>query len=172
MSHNDKIFAMTRKNNFGFAGAIVLGMHDALVSLTGLITGLAVAMADRYAIILTSIIASITASLSMGASNYLAVRANNNSGAIISALYTGGAYMITCVWLILPFFIFENRLTEIICMFAIAISEIFLFNCYLGHIQHRPYIKNFLEMLSVCVGISLIAFVIGWCANKCLGISI
>ena len=39
-----------RKNNFNSAGAIVLGMHDALVSLTGLIAGLAVAMADRYAI--------------------------------------------------------------------------------------------------------------------------
>ena len=55
---------MVRKNNFNAAGAIVLGMHDALVSLTGLIAGLAVAMADRYYIILTAIIASITASLS------------------------------------------------------------------------------------------------------------
>ena len=71
----DILGRMMRKNNFNSAGAIVLGMHDALVSLTGLIAGLAVAMADRYAIILTAIIASITASLSMAASNYLAVRA-------------------------------------------------------------------------------------------------
>ena len=78
--HNDKIPFMTRKNNFRSAGAIVLGMHDALVSLTGLIAGLAVAMADRYVIILTAVIASITASLSMGASNYLAVRAGDNDG--------------------------------------------------------------------------------------------
>ena len=79
----DILGCMMRKNNFNSAGAIVLGMHDALVSLTGLIAGLAVAMADRYAIILTAIIASITASLSMAASNYLAVRANGNARAIV-----------------------------------------------------------------------------------------
>ena len=115
-----------RKNNFNSAGAIVLGMHDALVSLTGLIAGLAVAMADRYAIILTAIIASITASLSMAASNYLAVRANGNTRAIVAALYTGGAYMVTCAVLILPFFVFTNRTIEMTVMFAIAVAEIFL----------------------------------------------
>lgn len=161
---------MVRKNNFKSAGAIVLGMHDALVSLTGLIAGLAVAMADRYSIILTAIIASITASLSMGASNYLSVRAGGGKHAFINALYTGGAYMATCVLLIIPFFIFENRATELVMMFAIAITEIFLFNYFLGHAQQRPYMRPFLEMLGICTGVSIVAFFIGLCANICLGI--
>ena len=163
---------MVRKNNFKSAGAIVLGMHDALVSLTGLIAGLAVAMADRYYIILTAIIASITASLSMGASNYLSVRAGGGKHAFINALYTGGAYMATCILLIIPFFIFENRATELVMMFAIAITEIFLFNYFLGHAQQRPYMRPFLEMLGICTGISIVAFFIGLCANICLGINI
>lgn len=163
---------MVRKNNFKSAGAIVLGMHDALVSLTGLIAGLAVAMADRYYIILTAIIASITASLSMGASNYLSVRAGGGKHAFINALYTGGAYMATCILLIIPFFIFENRATELVIMFAIAITEIFLFNYFLGHAQQRPYMRPFLEMLGICTGVSIVAFFIGLCANICLGINI
>lgn len=163
---------MVRKNNFKSAGAIVLGMHDALVSLTGLIAGLAVAMADRYSIILTAIIASVTASLSMGASNYLSVRAGGGKHAFINALYTGGAYMATCVLLIIPFFIFENRATELVIMFTIAVSEIFLFNYFLGHAQHRPYMRPFLEMLGICTGVSIVAFLIGLCANVCLGINI
>lgn len=161
---------MVRKNNFKSAGAIVLGMHDALVSLTGLIAGLAVAMADRYYIILTAIIASVTASLSMGASNYLSVRAGGGKHAFINALYTGGAYMATCILLIIPFFIFENRATELVMMFAIAITEIFLFNYFLGHAQQRPYMRPFLEMLGICTGVSIVAFFIGLCANICLGI--
>ena len=161
---------MVRKNNFNAAGAIVLGMHDALVSLTGLIAGLAVAMADRYYIILTAIIASITASLSMGASNYLSVRAADGQRAFTNALYTGGAYMATCILLIIPFFIFENRTTELVIMFAIAITEIFLFNYFLGHAQQRPYMRPFLEMLGICTGVSIVAFFIGLCANICLGI--
>lgn len=166
----DILGRMMRKNNFNSAGAIVLGMHDALVSLTGLIAGLAVAMADRYAIILTAIIASITASLSMAASNYLAVRANGNARAIVAALYTGGAYMVTCAALILPFFVFTNRTIEMAVMFAIAVAEIFLFNWWLGRSRQRPYMRNFFEMLAVCAGVSIVAFLIGWCAHICLGI--
>ena len=166
----DILGRMAHKNNFRSAGAIVLGMHDALVSLTGLIAGLAVAMADRYVIILTAVIASITASLSMGASNYLAVRADGGRRAFISALYTGVAYMATCAVLIVPFFVFENRVVEMAVMFAIAVAEIFGFNYYLGRMRQRPYMRNFLEMLGVCMGVSIVAFLIGLCANKCFGI--
>ena len=166
----DILGRMTHKNNFRSAGAIVLGMHDALVSLTGLIAGLAVAMADRYVIILTAVIASVTASLSMGASNYLAVRTDGGRRAFISALYTGVAYMATCAVLIVPFFVFENRVVEMAVMFAIAVAEIFGFNYYLGRMRRRPYMRNFLEMLGVCMGVSIVAFLIGLCANKCFGI--
>ena len=161
---------MVRKDKFNSAGAIVLGMHDALVSLTGLIAGLAVAMADRYVIILTAVIASVTASLSMGASNYLAVRTDGGRRAIISALYTGVAYMATCAVLIVPFFVFENRAVEMVLMFTIAVAEIFGFNYYLGRVNHRPYMRKFLEMLGVCAGVSVIAFLIGLGANKYLGV--
>ncbi len=161
---------MVRKDKFNSAGAIVLGMHDALVSLTGLIAGLAVAMADRYVIILTAVIASVTASLSMGASNYLAVRTDGGRRAFISALYTGVAYMATCAVLIVPFFVFENRAVEMVLMFAIAVAEIFGFNYYLGRVNHRPYMRKFLEMLGVCAGVSVIAFLIGLGANKYLGV--
>ena len=169
---NDKISPVTRKNKFNFIGAIVLGMHDALVSLTGLIAGLAFAMADRYAIILTSVIASVTASLSMGASNYLAMRANNQKHPIRGAMYTGGAYMITCAMLILPFFIFENRWLEIATTLVTAIFIIFIFNWGVGRIQHQPYIKKFIEMVTVCTTVSIVAFFIGWCAKYCLGIEV
>ena len=161
---------MVRKDKFNSAGAIVLGMHDALVSLTGLIAGLAVAMADRYVIILTAVIASVTASLSMGASNYLAVRTDGGRRAFISALYIGVAYMATCAVLIVPFFVFENRAVEMVLMFTIAVAEIFGFNYYLGRVNHRPYMRKFLEMLGVCAGVSVIAFLIGLGANKYLGV--
>ena len=161
---------MVRKDKFNSAGAIVLGMHDALVSLTGLIAGLAVAMADRYVIILTAVIASVTASLSMGASNYLAVRTDGGRRAFISALYTGVAYMATCAVLIVPFFVFENRAVEMVLMFAIAVAEIFGFNYYLGRVNHRPYMRNFLEMLGVCAGVSVFVFLFGLGANKYLGV--
>ena len=93
-----------------FKSAVILGMHDALVSLTGLIAGLGLTFSDRDVIILSCIISSTTASLSMGAANYLAVKAVNKENALTAAFYTAGAYMATCVVLILPFVIFYNRI--------------------------------------------------------------
>ena len=72
-------------------GAIILGMHDAIVSLTGLIAGLFFAFTDSNIIIITCIISSITAALSMGAANYLAVKSEDKDTALKSAFYTAGA---------------------------------------------------------------------------------
>ena len=96
------------KNQFDSKSAIILGMHDALVSLTGLIAGLCFVFTDTSVIVISCIVSSITASLSMGAANYLAVKAANKENALRAACYTAGAYMTTCALLILPFFIFSN----------------------------------------------------------------
>jgi VIT1/CCC1 family predicted Fe2+/Mn2+ transporter len=148
--------------------AIILGMHDAIVSLTGLIAGLFFAFSDANIIIISCIISSITASLSMGAANYLATKSKNTEIALKSAFYTGGAYMITCVFLILPFFVFDERNTTLIMSILMAILIIFVFNkcCYYGHAFYR----HFFEMLLICTVVSIIAFFIGEIANKIFGI--
>ena len=75
------------------AAAIVLGMHDALVSLTGMIGGLTFALADRRMIILSAVIASVAAGLSMGASCFLAEKTNENPNALRAGAMTGVAYL-------------------------------------------------------------------------------
>ena len=148
--------------------AIILGMHDAIVSLTGLIAGLFFAFSDANIIIISCIISSITASLSMGAANYLATKAKDGSTALKSAFYTGGTYMVTCMFLILPFFVFSERNAAMIASILMAVLIIFVFNrcCYSG----RAFYLHFFEMLSICAVVSIIAFFIGEIANKIFGI--
>ena len=148
--------------------AIILGMHDAIVSLTGLIAGLFFAFTDTNIIIISCIISSITASLSMGAANYLATKAKESKTALKSAFYTAGAYMTTCIFLILPFFVFTNRTTTLITTVLMAILIIFVFNkcCYHGKI----FYKHFFEMLAICTMVSIVAFFIGETAKEIFGI--
>lgn len=155
-------------NNINCKSAVILGMHDAIVSLTGLIAGLSFAFTDANIIIITCIISSITASLSMGAANYLATKAINREQAIRSAFYTCIAYMTTCVLLILPFFIFNNRATTMISVIFMAVFIIFAFNrfCYRG----RKFYRHFSEMLIICTTVSIVAFFIGETASKIYGI--
>ena len=154
--------------HFDSKSSIILGMHDALVSLTGLIAGLFFAFTDTNIIIISCIISSITASLSMAAANYLAVKTTNKSHALISAIYTGIAYMTTCVLLILPFFIFSNRNMALFSVLVIAICIIFGFNKFFYHGQN--FTQHFTEMLTICTMISIVAFIIGEIANKMFGI--
>jgi len=156
------------KNNKHCQAAIILGMHDAIVSLTGLIAGLFFAFTDSNIIIITCIISSITAALSMGAANYLAVKSENKDHAIKSALYTAIAYVATCTLLILPFFIFQERVTAFIFVILMAISIIFVFNrcCYCG----TQFYKHFSEMLAICTIVSITAFFIGEIASQIYGI--
>ena len=149
-------------------GAIILGMHDAIVSLTGLIAGLFFAFTDANIIIITCIISSITAALSMGAANYLAVKTQNRKTALKSAFYTGGAYIITCILLILPFFIFTYRTSTIVSVILMAIFIIFTFNrcCY----HKQQFYKHFFEMLAICTIVSITAFFIGEIASQIFGV--
>ena len=156
------------KKQFDSKSAIILGMHDAIVSLTGLIAGLYFAFANKNIIIVSCIISSITASLSMGAANYLAVKSFNRKIAFMSALYTGGAYMITCILLIFPFFVFNNHLTAFIAVLVMSVLIIFFFNRFFY--QGLRFYKHFLEMLIICTIVSIVAFFIGEIAKDMFGI--
>lgn len=85
-----------RNESFVPARAMVLGMHDALVSLTGLIAGIAFTMPRRRDIVLTAIIASITASMSMAASNYLAEKAGDGQSALRAGLCADNTVYVCC----------------------------------------------------------------------------
>jgi VIT1/CCC1 family predicted Fe2+/Mn2+ transporter len=156
------------KTDSNCRAAIILGMHDAIVSLTGLIAGLFFAFTDSKVIIITCIISSITAALSMGAANYLATKAINRNIAHQSAFFTFSAYMITCLFLILPFFVFKDRTITLIAIVCMAIFIIFAFNRYCYH--GKVFYKRFSEMLSICTIVSLTAFFIGETASKIFGI--
>jgi len=156
------------KKTFNTKASIILGMHDAIVSLTGLIAGLGFAFTDANIIILSCIIASITASLSMGAANYLAVKTVDKKNAVRAAVYTGAAYMATCALLILPLIIFYNRILALLFVFIMVILIIYLFNFIFY--RKNQFTRHFYEMLTICLAVSLIAFIIGEMAKYFLGI--
>ena len=148
--------------------AIILGMHDAIVSLTGLIAGLFFAFTDSSIIVVSCIISSITASISMGAANYLAVKTTDKESALKSAIYTFIAYMTTCILLILPFFVFKERAITMMTIVLMAIFIIFAFNLFFY--RGKSFYKHFFEMLSICTIVSITAFFIGEIASQIFGI--
>lgn len=160
---------MTRMNSKS-AGAIVLGMHDALVSLTGMIGGLTFALANRQTIVLSAVIASVAAGLSMGASNYLAEKTNETPHPIQSGILTSAAYITTCIFLIMPYFIITNTYYALACCVFVAILIIVGCNWCIRHAHGHIWWKHALQMLAICAIVSVISFIIGEFAQYILDV--
>ncbi len=161
------------RNKDSCIGSMVLGLHDAMVSALGLITGLTVAMADRYTIVLTVLIASITSAFSMTASQYLAEKANGNIRiALRSGACTGVAYIVTAMLQTLPFIVLTDNLIALYSTYAISVLIILIFNYVKSRILSQDFISGFVEMLIICTGVSVAAFVIGLLAQIWFGVAI
>lgn len=163
---------MQKPKELPYCGAIVLGMHDALVELSGIIAGLTFAVENNRIIVMTGAITAASASLSMAVANYQALRADDRNDAARAAVYTCAAYVVTSIMLILPFVVLENRFWALGAMGVIAVLIIFVFNSVTGYLTGRPFMRQFWVMLGICACVALAAFFIGQSARHFLGISI
>ena len=173
-THENRLMAMVDEDRLHYVGAMVLGLNDALVELTGTIAGLTFALANTRLVALSGIITGISATLSMAASNYLAERANGNARALKSSLYTGAAYLITVVLMVLPYLLLPSSLYILAfgIMLAVVICIILVFNFYISVAQSLPFLKRFGEMAVISLGVAVISFAIGLLAKSLLGIDI
>lgn len=172
--HEQLLLEMLDEERLQYVGAMVLGLNDALVELTGAIAGLTFALQNTRLVALSGIITGISATLSMAASNYLAEHADGNPNALKSSVYTGVAYLVTVVLMVLPYLLFPTHmyLYAFIVMIVTVILIIFAFNYYISVARSQPFFKNFATMALISLSVAGISFVIGLVAKNLLGIDI
>ena len=172
--HETELIGMLNEERLQYVGAMVLGLNDALVELTGTIAGLSFALQNTRMVALSGIITGVSATLSMAASNYLAERADGNPNALKSSVYTGIAYLMTVALLVFPYLIMPNNLwaVSLTMMIIIMVLIILGFNYYISVAKSVPFRRRFVEMISISLGVAVIAFVIGLLAKALLGVNI
>lgn len=173
-AHEDTLAGMLDEERLQYVGAMVLGLNDALVELTGTIAGLTFAMASTRLVALSGIITGVSATLSMAASNYLAERADGNPNALKSSVYTGVAYLVTVVFLVLPYLLYPPHMyvAALFTMLGVVILIILFFNYYISVAKDLPFLRRFGEMACISLGVALISFIIGLLVKQFLGIDI
>lgn len=172
-SHENALIDMLDEEKLRYAGSIVLGLNDALIELTGALAGLTFAIQNTNIIALAGLITGIAASFSMAASNYLSEKAEGeNKNYIKSALYTGFAYIITVILLVLPYLLLNNPFIALPLTLAIAIMIIFVFNYYISVAKDLSFKHRFLEMVILNLIVTAITFGIGILVREGLGIEV
>ena len=173
-AHEKYLIDMLDEERLNYTGAMVLGLNDALVELTGAIAGLTFVLMNTKLIAMSGVITGIAATLSMASSNYLAERANGNSNAIKASIYTGIAYLITVVFLTLPYLLLPNNMyvAALLSMIAIVVTLIYSFSFYIATVKSEKVMPRFLEMAGISLSVALISFLIGLLAKFCFGIEV
>ncbi len=171
-NHEQELIKLLNEERLNYVGSMVLGLNDALVELSGTLAGLTFAFANTALISLSGLITGIAASLSMAASEFLSNKADNNSDALKSSLYTGAAYIITVALLILPYLLIHNPFVALGVMLGAVIFIIFFFNFYISIAKDYNFKKRFLQMAAISLGVAALSFLIGILVKHLLGVDI
>jgi len=162
--HENALMEMIDEERLHYVGAIVLGLNDALVELTGALAGFTLALQNCRLIAIIGLITGVAAALSMAASVYLSTKADvaDERSPLKAAFYTGIAYVITVAILIAPFLLLANPLLALAAAVSAALLIILLFSYYMAVAKGLPLWRRFAEMAVISLGVALISFAIGY----------
>lgn len=172
--HEQQLISMINEERLNYMSSIVLGLNDALVELTGALAGFTLSIQNSNTIALLGLITGISAALSMASSEYLSSKSEtqDTKDSLISATYTGIAYLVTVFLLITPYFIFSNYLIALLSTIIIGIVIIAIFNLYMSVCNEDNFKHRFLEMAIISLTVTVISFIIGFLVKTYLGLDI
>lgn len=160
--HEDKLLSLLSDERLQFIGSVVLGLSDAIIELTGALAGLSLALYNTLIVGLAALITGIAASMSMGASEYLSRRSEGDVDATKGAIYTGFAYIITVLLIVMPYFFGFNIYISLTSSLIIASLIIATLTFYTSVVREITWRREFLEMLIITMGVAFISFSIGY----------
>lgn len=171
--HENKLINMIDEEKLTYMGSIVLGLNDALVEFTGALAGFTFALQNSRLIAMTGLIMGLSASFSMAASEYLSTKTEaDGKNPFKASFYTGIAYIITVIVLVLPYFLLQNYYFSLLATLVLAVLLILIFNFYFSVVKDIPFKGRFLEMLIISLGVACFSFLIGLTVRKFLHVDV
>ena len=172
--HEKALLSILDEESLQYVGSMVLGLNDALVELTGSLAGFAFALQNTRLIALSGLIVGISATFSMASSEFLAARSEGRSDALKSCTYTGVAYLITVILLVLPYLLLGNDqyMLALMIMLGIVILIIAAFTYYTSVAQDQPFRRRFVEMAVISIGVAVMSYLVGILAKNLLGVDV
>lgn len=161
--HEMSLISVLDEQHLQYTGSIVLGLNDALVELSGTLAGLTLAFQNTRMIALSGLVTGIAAALSMAASEYLSTKAEKTKKEPVKAsIYTGIAYIVTVVLLILPYLIIRNYFIALAVMMTTVFAIIAFFSFYMSVLKDEKFSQNFVSMAAISIGVALVSFLFGY----------
>ncbi|RDE12888.1 MAG: rubrerythrin family protein [Candidatus Thorarchaeota archaeon] len=171
--HENQLVELINEERLKYVSAIVLGLNDALVELTGALAGFTFALQDAKLVAMTGLITGIAASLSMGSSEYLSTKSEGGEKSPRkAATYTTIAYILTVFALVVPFIVLNWIYLSLLVSIASGILVLFVFTFYISVAKSLPFRRRFLETASISLGVAALTFMLGLLVRVFFGLEI
>ena len=171
--HENQLIGMLKEEKLEYIGSIVLGLNDALVEILGTLAGLTFALQNTKLVALTGVIAGIAGALSMSSSEYLSNKSEgNHEGALKSAFFTGIAYLVAVIFLVVPYLIFSSPFMALAVAVIDSVLVVFFYSYYISVANDQPFRKRFWEMVILSTVVGLISFGLGYLVRILFGIDV
>ncbi len=167
--HEQELVRLIDEERLRYAADVVRGLNVAIVELTGTLAGLTLALPDSGLIVLAGLITGTAMVLSVASTEYLGAKSGSGGRSPFKAvLYGGLANIITFIFLLFPYFIFDNVYMSLGVMVGNAIIVVFLFSFYISVAREISFRRRFTEMALASLGVAALAFLIGYLARTFL----
>ena len=171
--HEFALLALIDEDILKYTGSLVLGISDAIVEFTAALAGYTLALQHAKLIGIVGLITGIAAATSMSVSEYLSTKHEETDKTPMKAgIYTGVAYILAVILLILPYFLFGNIFLALGAVIVTALVIIFLFTFYISVVKGLNFRKRFMEMAGLSLGVALVTFFIGLAIRQVFGVEV
>ncbi len=172
--HEMAVLGLISEERVEYASSVVLGLNDALVELSGALAGFTLILQNARLIGTVGLVMGVAAALSMTVSSYLSSKEEKDlikeKNPFKAALYTGTAYIITVLFLVLPYFIFSNVYYALASVLSLTLIIVASYTFFISVAKNKPFWPRFLEMALLSLTVAAISFTLGFFIRTYLGV--
>ncbi|MDA4128755.1 MAG: rubrerythrin family protein [Thaumarchaeota archaeon] len=170
--HEKEFSQKVESASIQYISFIVLGLADALVEITGIHAGSLGIYNSTEIAGLAGIIAGAAASLAMSSAAFAQAKQGFKGSARRSAVYTGVSYFVTAVILATPYFLTKTMTLALFASLVLAVIIVSWATYYGAVISGKPFRRDFIEILSIMFGTTVVLYLLGYVIRVSLGITI
>jgi len=171
--HEKEIIGLIDEERLKYVSSVVLGLNDALVELTGALAGFTLALNNTRLIGAIGLITGLAAAMSMASSEYISTKhEDTEKNPLKASIYTGIAYVVTVLLLVLPYFLISNVFVALGITLLAGFLVMFSFTFYVSLAKDLPLFRRFLEMSGLSLSIAAISFFIGLAVKYVFNVNI
>lgn len=170
--HERVLIGHIKEERIAFMSSIILGLNDALIELTGALTGFAFAFRNNRIVTMAGLILGVAAALSMASSSYLSARHEEGKDPVKAGLYTGLSYLAVTSLLLSPFLALSSVPGALAAMAGGVLLIVVGLSYYTAIVFERNFRNSLTEMLLCSVGVALVSFLIGVWVRRLTGVEL